>query len=207
MGISKIKPALDYLGLQLNKLPRFKNTKGFKTYLITCLKIGIMFSYRYWPKNRNDGHSFLMTHYNEKTDLFRVIDAGIHSKNTIEFVSIRDIMNRNLLPIFGDESLKVRKQMSRQNTFNLTKAILPKGIKMPCLLALKGINKDITIKKIFSNGDLSVRAFNVCKSLNLKTIKDLHNYVSKHKDFMNVKYPSKKTNQELLYLCTNAHFV
>ena len=61
--------------------------------------------------------------------------------------------------------------------------------------------RDAFLKDIAeSSHEISVRAFNICETLDLVTVRDLHDYIMKHKDFRNVRNCGSKTNKELLEL-------
>lgn len=58
--------------------------------------------------------------------------------------------------------------------------------------------RDYFIKDLFERVELSVRAYNICESLELITVRDLHNYIVKYGGFHNVRNCGRKTNLELL---------
>jgi hypothetical protein len=59
----------------------------------------------------------------------------------------------------------------------------------------------MTIDKIYSNGNLSVRSYHACKYNAIETIEDLKNYFSKNKTFKKLRNCGEKSNTELIQLC------
>jgi hypothetical protein len=57
-----------------------------------------------------------------------------------------------------------------------------------------------TIKEVFNRFDLSVRAYNVCQSLNITTLADLSQYFIENGNFLAAKNCGQKTSKELIYL-------
>jgi len=59
----------------------------------------------------------------------------------------------------------------------------------------------MTIDKIYSNGNLSVRSYHACKYNAIETIEDLKKYYSKNKTFTKFRNCGKKSSLELIELC------
>lgn len=59
----------------------------------------------------------------------------------------------------------------------------------------------MTIDQIYKKGEISVRAYNVCKFNKLNSITDLKKYFHKRKTFMYLKSCGRKTNIELIDIC------
>jgi hypothetical protein len=57
-----------------------------------------------------------------------------------------------------------------------------------------------TIKAVFDRFDLSVRAYNVCQTLNLSTLGDLNRYFIENGNFLAAKNCGEKTSKELISL-------
>ncbi|MDB5124830.1 MAG: hypothetical protein JWP94_2959 [Mucilaginibacter sp.] len=58
--------------------------------------------------------------------------------------------------------------------------------------------EEILLKDIFEQNDLSVRAYNVTLRVELKTVKDLKDYIKDGGDFLRVSQCGERTNKELL---------
>lgn len=66
--------------------------------------------------------------------------------------------------------------------------------------------RNTTIKEIFDRFDLSVRAYNVCLTLNLNDLWDLTKYYNENGGFLDAKNCGDKTNKELIYLVKENSF-
>jgi DNA-directed RNA polymerase alpha subunit len=62
---------------------------------------------------------------------------------------------------------------------------------------MKKYTPDSNLKELLENYDISVRAFNVCEEIGLKSIRDVHNYFSKRNDFLEIRNCGIKTKKEL----------
>ncbi len=62
---------------------------------------------------------------------------------------------------------------------------------------MKKYTPDSSLKDLLENYDISVRAFNVCEEIGLKTIRDVHIYFSKRNDFLEIRNCGIKTKKEL----------
>lgn len=60
-----------------------------------------------------------------------------------------------------------------------------------------------TIKELYDDFDLSIRAYNVCIRANIITIDDLREHYNKYANFLNIQNCGLKTNKELEQLVTN----
>lgn len=58
--------------------------------------------------------------------------------------------------------------------------------------------RDFLIKDLFDKVELTVRAFNVCETLSLKTVRDLHEHIQKNGNFLSTRNCGYRTNIELL---------
>lgn len=59
----------------------------------------------------------------------------------------------------------------------------------------------MTIDKIYSNGNLSVRSYHACKYNEIETVVDLKKYYSKYKAFTKLRNCGEKSSLELIELC------
>lgn len=58
--------------------------------------------------------------------------------------------------------------------------------------------RDELLKDLTDSADLSVRAYNICKDLDLITVRDLYNFIRNHGDFRKARNCGAKTDKELL---------
>ncbi|HEY8781193.1 MAG TPA: hypothetical protein VIM16_06240 [Mucilaginibacter sp.] len=65
---------------------------------------------------------------------------------------------------------------------------------------------DILLKNIFEQNDMSVRAYHVTLRLELKTVKDLNEFIKDGGDFLRVSQCGERTNKELLEMAKGAGF-
>jgi hypothetical protein len=82
-------------------------------------------------------------------------------------------------------------------------ALLANGVQINPSVKQEGNNDPkfrTKIKEIFDRFDISVRAFNVCQTLNLETLGDLAKYYHENGNFLDAKNCGDKTNKELIYL-------
>ena len=60
--------------------------------------------------------------------------------------------------------------------------------------------KNISLRDLIDEYDISVRAYNICASLELKTAYDIHEYIQENVNFREVRNCGERTNKELLNL-------
>lgn len=63
---------------------------------------------------------------------------------------------------------------------------------------MKTAPQDIRLHELRETGEISVRSYNVCGRAKIITVQDMHEYLLKNEDFINIKNCGQKSNKELL---------
>lgn len=61
----------------------------------------------------------------------------------------------------------------------------------------------MTIEELYKKNKISVRLYNICTRSEFDSVDDLKKYFLEHKTFINLRNCGKKSNEELIELCTN----
>lgn len=123
--VTNIRPVTTFLRLRLLPIPTFRLMSRFEKYLRASVKVGVMFSFRYWPSADEMGHNFLITHYDPQSKLFRTIDSGLGKRRLVEWLSFTQLMKNCYHPEFGIYNAKEGTYYGAYNTVTCTKAIIP----------------------------------------------------------------------------------